>query len=106
MLFQKNWPFTKLINYHLFKLYEEGIIKNYEKKWFHKNSHCGQKGNAPSQTRIKTISMLFGILFVGISASLIIMIVEMVLGNSKEVKLKMPKSAPIPKKRRKRVIKF
>lgn len=26
MIFQKNWPFTKLFNYHLLRMKEEGIL--------------------------------------------------------------------------------
>ena len=42
-IFQKGWPYKDLINFHLLKMYEEGIIKGLSKKWMHENSEssCG-----------------------------------------------------------------
>ena len=42
-IFQKVWPYKDLINFHLLKMYEEGIIKGLSKKWMHENSEssCG-----------------------------------------------------------------
>ena len=37
-IFQKDWPYKDLINFHLLKMYEEGIIKGLSQKWTRENS--------------------------------------------------------------------
>ena len=39
-IFQKDWAYTNLINFHLFKMYEEGIINSLSKKWIRENSEA------------------------------------------------------------------
>ena len=42
-IFQKGWPYKDLINFHLLKMYEEGIINSLSKKWIRDKSEssCG-----------------------------------------------------------------
>ena len=42
-IFQKDWPYKDLINFHLLKMYEEGIINSLSKKWIRDKSEssCG-----------------------------------------------------------------
>ena len=39
-IFQKNWPYKELINFHLLKMYEEGIINSLSNKWTRENSEA------------------------------------------------------------------
>ena len=39
-IFQKNWPYKDLINFHLLKMYEEGIINSLSNKWTRENSEA------------------------------------------------------------------
>ena len=40
LIFQKHWVYKELINFHLFKMYEEGIIDSLAKKWIRKESEA------------------------------------------------------------------
>ena len=46
MVFQQNWPFTKLFNYHLFKMRERGILQQLQLNYWnkHMDSRCESKG--------------------------------------------------------------
>ena len=39
-IFQKDWPYKDLINFHLLKMYEEGIINSLSNKWLRENSEA------------------------------------------------------------------
>ena len=36
-IFQKDWPYKDLINFHLLKMYEEGIVNSLSQKWTREN---------------------------------------------------------------------
>ena len=47
MVFQQNWPFTKLFNYHLFKMRERGILQQLQLNYWNKHmdtTRCESKG--------------------------------------------------------------
>ena len=96
LIFQKHWVYKELINFHLFKMYEEGIIDSLAKKWIRKDSEascaaivstCGSseiteykiicfQTRSPRQVSLINVGVLFVILLVGLILSGIVIFFE------------------------------
>ena len=47
-VFQKNWPYTKLMNNYILRLIEDGTIEHLKRKWLHKDIYCESEQVEPS----------------------------------------------------------
>ena len=77
MVYQKNWPYTKLLNLHMLKLKEDGIIDLLLNKYFNKKDNvlCGPK-HTHLPMEIRDTILLFTLLAVGQFISIIVIILE------------------------------
>ena len=77
ILYSKDWPYTKLINHHMLKLQERGILdliyNKYKRK---KKSTCSNKNENISHSNILETISAFAFLGAFYSISLIIFLVE------------------------------
>ena len=47
-IFQKNWPFTQVINYHMLKMLEDGSLERIRQRWLPKAMLCNEDSIEPS----------------------------------------------------------
>ncbi len=72
LIFQKGWPLTKLFNYHLLKMEEEGVINQLRRRWIRKGqeSSCANRDVGDRvQARLDHVVTLFGLWAAGILLS-------------------------------------
>jgi hypothetical protein len=73
-VYQKNFPLTEIIDYHLQKFKESGLLQRLEKKYFKKLvQDCNP---VVREMTFKATFLTFAILSVGIGASLLAFAVE------------------------------
>ena len=47
-IFQKDWPFTRVINYHMLRMFEDGSIERIKNRWLPKEMLCNHDTVEPS----------------------------------------------------------
>ena len=79
IIFQPNWPYTKLFNHELEKMRESGLFNKYESSYFRPYDRmtqyqCGETKSKPIS--IHQMASLAIILWIGVGLTILIFIVE------------------------------
>ena len=80
MIYQKNWPYTRLLNQHILKLKEDGIIDMLLNRHFEQRKMLCDKAHTRTPTKIQDAIGSFIILGIGMIVSFIIVTSECVHG--------------------------
>ena len=73
-IFQKDWPFTHVINYHMVRMLEDGSLERIRQRWLPKAMLCNDDSIEPSN--ILDIFTLGVVLIIGGIIALVSLLIE------------------------------
>ena len=73
-IFQKHWPFTQVINYHMLKILEDGSLERIRQRWLPKAMLCNEDSIEPSN--ILDIFTLVVVLIIGGIIAMVSLLIE------------------------------
>ena len=75
MIYQKNWPFTRLFNFHLFKMHERGVLRQIQNKHLeYSKTDCGL--SEPRTIGLVNVASLAVLLTIGYVLAVLTFILE------------------------------
>ena len=85
MIFKKNWPFTRLMNYYLLEMKEKGILDRYYYAYERNTTKSCEEEikirptlKVPHPISLHTTISIFIVLFTGFLFSLVLFVLELV----------------------------